>query len=49
MLYIIIIVIVLILVIVYLAGLSHIIIMFDDNTFNYGISLIAINIVAITL
>jgi hypothetical protein len=51
MLYIILIVIiiVLLLVIVYLARLSNAQIMLEDNTFNYGISLIAMNIVFITL
>jgi ABC-type enterobactin transport system permease subunit len=48
MLYIVI-VIVLILVIVYLARSSNVIIMYDDNTFNLGVSLIAMNIVSITL
>jgi len=47
MLYIVI-VIVLILVIGYLASLSNIIIMFDDNAFNFEVSLISINIIAIT-
>jgi hypothetical protein len=46
MLYIVI-VIVLLLVIAYLASLSNVIIMFDNNAINFEVSIISINIIAV--
>jgi len=42
------IIILLILVIAYMGSVSNIIIMFDNNTFNFEVSIISINIVFVT-